>query len=62
MTASGSNTIFDSAALLERGLAFHQAGQLQEAFNVYQEILSVEPAHADALMVSETNYCINMYC
>ena len=62
MTASGSNTIFDSAALLERGLAFHQAGQLQEAFNVYQEILSVEPAHADALhLTGEVLYRAGQY-
>ncbi len=62
MTASGSKTSIDCAVLLERGLAFHQAGQLQEAFNVYQEILSVEPAHADALhLTGEVLYRAGQY-
>ena len=50
------------ATLLERGLEFHQAGQLQEAFNVYQEILAAEPAHADALhLTGEVLYRAGQY-
>jgi tetratricopeptide (TPR) repeat protein len=35
--------------LLDRGLGHHQAGRLQEAEEAYQEILRIDPLHADAL-------------
>ena len=39
----------DVAEALARGLAHHQAGNLQHAEACYREILRVEPAHSDAL-------------
>jgi tetratricopeptide (TPR) repeat protein len=37
------------AQLLEQGMKLHQAGRLEQAQQVYQQILRLEPDHADAL-------------
>jgi tetratricopeptide (TPR) repeat protein len=37
------------AKLLEEGMAHHRAGRLQDANRCYSQVLSEEPAHADAL-------------
>jgi len=37
------------AALLERGLAAHRAGQLEQAGNIYRQMLERWPKHPDAL-------------
>ena len=36
------------ANLFERGVAYHQAGQLQQAEAAYRQLLTIEPNHADA--------------
>lgn len=55
-------SIFNSADILERGLVFHRAGKVQDAFNIYKEILAHEPTHADALHLSgEALYRVGQY-
>ena len=39
----------DPQALFQRGFALHQQGQLQEAQNIYQQVLRLNPQHFDAL-------------
>ena len=39
----------DQSALLRRGVALHQAGQLAQAQALYRQILAQDPAHAEAL-------------
>ena len=34
---------------LDRAIAYHQAGHLQEAESIYQSILKIQPQHSDAL-------------
>ena len=38
----------DLSKLLQNGIRLHQAGQLQEAARTYQEVLEINPDHADA--------------
>ena len=38
-----------SSNILERALALHEAGQLDEAESLYRDVLAAEPAHPDAL-------------
>ena len=38
-----------TADLLQQGIAHHRAGRLQEAGALYQQVLALEPAHADCL-------------
>jgi predicted O-linked N-acetylglucosamine transferase (SPINDLY family) len=55
-------SIFNSADILERGLVLHRAGKVQDAFNTYKEILTIEPTHADALHLSgEALYRVGQY-
>jgi protein O-GlcNAc transferase len=42
------------ASMLDRGLAHHQLGQLDQAEKIYREILHIQPAHADALYLLGT--------
>jgi len=43
------DTNSNPSALLEQGLEHHKSGQLQEAEDVYRQVLSTEPKNADAL-------------
>ena len=45
MNSSGGS----ATDLFQRGLGDHQAGRLQQAEATYRQVLTVEPAHADAL-------------
>jgi len=47
-TAGGAGTK-DTAKLLEAATASHKSGDLARAADIYQELLSVDPDHADAL-------------
>ncbi len=38
-----------ASELIQNGLAYQQAGRLQEAEAIYQSILQKHPQHADAL-------------
>jgi protein O-GlcNAc transferase len=38
-----------TAELLQQGIAHHRAGRLTEAGELYQQVLALEPAHADCL-------------
>lgn len=44
----GHNLTPASFARLQQAISLHQAGRLQQAEHLYKQILSVEPAHADA--------------
>jgi protein O-GlcNAc transferase len=46
---SPSATMFDTDQILQHGLSLHQAGRLHEAQGVYQQILALDPNHADGL-------------
>ena len=46
---SDNEKIFPSEQLLERGLVFHQNGQLDQAIEIYQNLLVQSPDHSDAL-------------
>ena len=48
--------VVQSNVALERGVALHQAGQLDQAIHWYQEVLKVEPDNAAAL--SNTGYAL----
>ena len=43
---SDNEKIFPSEQLLERGLVFHQNGQLDQAIEIYQNLLVQSPDHA----------------
>ena len=43
-----------TADLLQQGLALHNAGQLEQARVIYEEILKLNPKHFDALQLSGT--------
>lgn len=48
-SAKGYSVSPQVQALFDEAVRFHQAGRLAEAGNLYQQILSVEPKHADSL-------------
>jgi protein O-GlcNAc transferase len=46
---SDNEKIFSPEQLLERGLVFHQNGQLDQAIEIYRDLLVQSPEHSDAL-------------
>lgn len=48
-SAAGQAKTPSSSELMNLGLAHHQAGGLQQAIEIYQQILRSDPEHADAL-------------
>ena len=43
-----TNSQFDISRLFEQAIQYHQAGQLEQAKRIYEEILAMDPQHADS--------------